>query len=810
MSDLAKRYDPSANEARWRQYWEEKGINRYREGERGVTFSIDTPPPTVSGNLHMGHCYSYSQTDFYARYRRMRGDDVFYPMGWDDNGLPTERLVEKRLGITPQSAGSLAFIQAIMQTSGELEADYQQLWQRLGLSVDWRYTYSTISPAARRIAQYSFIDLYRKGRIYRSSAPTIWCPQCRTAIAHAEVSDLNRRTEFYTLAFQLEDGKTLPIATTRPELLAACVAVFVNPLDARFRPLIGQRVKSPLYEKTVEILADSKVEMDKGTGAVMCCTFGDSTDIKWWREHKLPFVIILEADGRLNQKSGILAGLDITSARRKIVEELSNRSLIMERKPASQVVSVHERCETTIEYLETQQWFIKVLDQKESLLKAGSLIDWHPGYMQARYEDWVQHLEWDWCISRQRYHGVPFPLWYCTSCEEIMLSDSANLPVDPRIQAPQIACRCGAHEFRAETSVMDTWATSSVSPQVAGGWLENPGLFARVFPMSLRPQAHDIIRTWTFYTIVKSLYHSGQVPWKHIAISGHGLSPDGHKVSKSKGNNLIDPLQVMQKYSADAVRYWAASSKLGEDSIIAEDKIASGQKLVNKLWSISTFAHPFLEGYQPPSISPSLFPADRWLLSLLQRLIQDVSQAFDGFDHGLAKNKIESFFWDILADNYLEMIKTRLYNLPNGSAEKEAGKYSLHTCLETVLKLLAPLMPFITEEIYQLRALSETGIESIHLSPWPQANMGMVDLPAESLGLALVEIATAARRYKSERKIPMGSPLAELKITASQKLIADLQNCLIDIASVTRAQKIGLSSEEGTLRVSILEQRTTE
>ncbi|HEX7475413.1 MAG TPA: valine--tRNA ligase [Dehalococcoidales bacterium] len=805
MDILPKRYDPAEVESRLQKYWEENGINRFQNA-KGPVYAIDTPPPTVSGDLHMGHCYSYSQTDFYARYHRMRGEAVFYPMGWDDNGLPTERLIEKRLGITPESAGTEAFLRAIVETSGQLEQQYEQLWRRLGLSVDWRYAYSTISPAARRSAQYSFLDLYKKGRVFNSSAPTIWCPVCKTAIAHAEVADLQRNTEFVTLAFKLEGRDTLPIATTRPEMLPACVAIFVNPADRRYCHLTGHSARAPLFNKEVPIIGDPLVDPEKGTGAVMCCTFGDSTDIKWWREYRLPLINIINADGKLNEIGGILAGLDIKTARRKIIEELNNAGLVLKREPAAQTVSVHERCETPVEYLETRQWFIKILDQKERLLEAGEQISWHPPYMRSRYEDWVRHLEWDWCISRQRYHGVPFPVWYCAGCGEIVLAEASELPVDPHTRRPSKTCRCGNTDFIAESSVMDTWMTSSVSPQIAGKWLEDKELFEQVFPMSLRPQAHDIIRTWAFYTIVKSLYHFQKTPWLHIAISGHGLSPEGHKVSKSKGTSVIDPLKMMGKYSADALRYWAASSKLGEDSMISEDKIAFGQRLINKLWSVAGFAQRFLQDYRAAAASPPLLPVDKWALSRLQRLIQTATECFENYDHAQAKIKIEFYFWDILADNYLEMVKVRLYDFADGSTEKESASYTLFQMLATVLKLLAPLMPYVTEEIYQ-RFFGVPGkANSIHLAEWPRVQSDLVDNEAEALGEAMVEIATAVRRYKSENKLPMGTPLERIIINTSPgELTKNLIACETDIGSVTRAKSIRFARQPEDGKTSIVQ-----
>jgi valyl-tRNA synthetase len=793
MDNLSKRYISRNIEPKWQKLWEDDQVYRFQTGAPKWIYSIDTPPPTVSGDLHMGHCYSYSQIDFYARFHRMNGRHVFFPMGWDDNGLPTERLVEKRLGIRPEKVGADLFIQEITQVSKELEEKYKQLWRRLGLSIDWSHTYSTISPESRKIAQYSFIDLYRKGLVYRSSSPTIWCPLCNTAIAQAEVSDIQRESRFVTIAFTLDDGQPLPIATTRPELLPACVAVLINPGDGRYRHLIGRKATTPLFDKEVPILTDTKADPAKGTGIVMCCTFGDATDVKWWREYHLPLISIINLNGTLNQQSGILSGLDIKEARAKVTNELATKGFIIDARPTLQTVGVHERCDTPIEFINTQQWFIKVLEQKERFLDAGRKIAWHPVYMLARYEDWVRNLEWDWCVSRQRYHGVPFPLWYCAKCGVEVLADPPDLPVDPRVQRPSSPCRCGSREFVPETSIMDTWMTSSLSPQIAGRWLDSGQLFNEVYPMSLRPQAHDIIRTWTFYTVVKSLYHFGEVPWANIAVSGHGLSPEGHKVSKSKGETAIDPMEVVDKYSADAVRYWAAGTKLGENTLINEEKIADGQRLVNKLWSVMIFAYRFLNGYVISATVPELIPTDKWALSQLQRLISSASRAFTEYDHAAAKSQIETYFWDLLADNYIEMVKGRLYDETQGLSGKQSAQYAIYQILLSLIKMLAPFIPYVTEEVFQLLFKSDNRETSIHLAEWPKVNGDLLDDTAERVGEALVEIATAVRRHKSQAKVSMGTRLHRIRITLpSRELVAQLGACLPDVKSVTRAEIVEL------------------
>ncbi len=551
----------------------------------------------------------------------MNGKQVFYPMGFDDNGLPTERLVEKRLGITAAKVGRQTFIQKCLEISQEAEKDYRALWQRLGLSIDWRYSYRTIDDLSRRTAQLSFLDFYKRNLAYRQKAPSIWCPECRTAIAQAELNDLERESEFVTLPFSLPGGNILPIATTRPELLAACVAVFVHPEDKRYNNLPGTQAGVPFYGQKVPVLEDTAVDPSKGTGAVMCCTFGDQTDMAWWYAYKLPLIEAIDREGKMTGVTGRLEGLSIPQARQQIKQILQEQGLILERQPTRQSIRVHERCDTPVEILIAMQWFIGVLDHKQALLKAGSQVHWHPEHMQARYQAWVENLNWDWCISRQRYYGVPFPVWYCQKCGQMALAEENQLPVDPLVDQPDHACACGSTAFTPDMDVMDTWATSSLSPQIVGKWLAEPELYQKVFPMSLRPQAHEIIRTWAFYTIVKSYLQFGEVPWKDALISGWGLAGEGMgKISKSRGGGPMPPLEMIQRYSADAVRYWAASTSPGKDAVISEEKIQAGSRLATKLWNVARFSEPFLPGAGlalSEAANPTLSPADRWILFAL-------------------------------------------------------------------------------------------------------------------------------------------------------------------------------------------------
>ncbi len=810
---LAKQYIPSEQEPALDALWQQTGIYQFSLASDAPIFSIDTDPPTVSGNLHLGHVFSYSHTDFIARFWRMRGYNVFYPMGFDDNGLPTERLVERRLGLRATEIGRARFIEKCLAVSEGAERDYRALWTRLGLSVDWRYSYRTIDDTSRRTSQWSFLDLYRRGLAYRQTAPVIWCPECRTAIAQAELNDLDRESVFYTLAFRLPTGETLPIATTRPELLPACVAVFVHPDDPRYRDLAGQRATTPLGDD-VPLLADLRADPEKGTGAVMCCTFGDATDVERWREYDLPTRVILGRDGHLTDTATDVAGLSIEDARRRIVASLRERGLVQGERPITQSVRVHERCDTPVEYIVAPQWFVRALDFKPELIAAGERIAWHPEHMGARFREWVENLKWDWCVSRQRYFGVPFPVWYCSACSEIALADESQLPVDPLEAQPLHPCACGSASFTPDEDVMDTWATSSLSPQIAGRWMTEPGLYERVFPFSMRPQAHEIIRTWAFYSILKSLREWNAIPFHNVAISGWGLAPEGTaKISKSRGGGPMAPMALIEKYSADAARYWSASTGPGKDAVISEEKIAVGAKLITKLWNVARFAERFVSGYQPPLAAPTLTPADRWILSRTQRLIARVTDLLQGYDYAAAKSEIEVFFWQSLSDNYVEMAKSRLYD---AHAEGHGGaRYTLHVVLLAVVKLFAPFLPHVTDAIYRELFAASDAAASVHVSTWPIADESFIDDEAEAAGDVLVSIATAVRRYKSEASISLGAELAALWLTADDPaLSAALRAAAADLRSVTRARRVEVAgalasaltplSTEGPVRVAIM------
>ena len=788
---LPKRYNPSIREQELIKSWLGNSVYTFDRAGDAPVFSIDTPPPTVSGNLHLGHVYSYSHADFIARFMRMNGYNVFYPMGFDDNGLPTGRLVENRLGKKAGEIGREAFIHACLAISEEAEDAYRNLWTRLGLSIDWTYTYRTIDDDSRRIAQISFIDLLEKGFAYRQQAPAIWCPECETSLAQADLDDLNRRTTFYTLAFSLASGETLPIATTRPELLPACVAVFVHPEDGRFINLIGRKALVPLFGQEVPILAAPEADPQKGTGAVMCCTFGDRTDIAWWHTFQLPLIEAIAHDGRMTAEAGAYAGKTTSQAREEIVADLAGVGLLLGSESSEQSVRVHERCDTPIEYVVTGQWFIRILEHKDKFLAAGDEIKWHPPHMANRYRQWVENLNWDWGISRQRYFGVPFPVWYCNTCGETVTAPIDRLPIDPHEEKPGVFCpTCGGESFTPDPDVMDTWATSSMTPQIVGRWGTENDLYNQVFPFSCRPQAQEIIRTWAFYTIVKSELHFQKLPWSDALISGWGLAPEGTaKLSKSRGGGPEAPMEVIGRYSADAVRYWAASTALGKDAVIDEQRIQAGSKFVTKLWNVARFGQQFL-GYgqtKVPGLEITLSPVDRWILARTAQLIERSSALWQAYDYASARSEVEIFFWRDLADNYLEIVKKRLYD----DSQADGARFALYHSLLTTIKLLAPIMPFVTEKIYQGLFTEFEGTGSIHRSSWPIVEEGWRDENALFFGEVLLDIATAVRRFKSENNLSLGTDLDRMELaTADPVLAKNLKSSQLDLASLTRAEDI--------------------
>ena len=795
---LENKYDFKTSEKKWQDFWQEKGVYRFdRENQTKPIYSIDTPPPTVSGKIHIGHIFSYSQAEFVARYKRMRGYNVFYPFGFDDNGLPTELLVEKERGIKAYSMPREEFTNICMEVVNKYVDEFKNLFIKIGNSADWSLRYHTVSPDAQKTSQMSFLDLYNKGKVYYANAPALWCTKCRTAIAQSELETKEIETTFNHLKFFVEgsDSEYLEIATTRPEFLCACDCVFVNPNDKRYAHLVGKNVKVPLYNYYVPIMTDDKADMEKGTGAVMCCTFGDQTDTQWFKKYNLEYKVAIDDAGYMTERAGKYAGLKCKEAREQIIADLKEAGLLIGQDPLTHQVSVHERCGTEVEINLKKQWFIKTLENKEEWRKKGDQIIWYPAFMQSRYNDWVENLMMDWCISRQKYFGVPFPVWYCKDCGEIIVAQKEDLPVNPISTSPKHACpKCGGNNFIPESDILDTWATSSVTPQINCKWNIDDKTYNRLMPMSLRPNAHDIIRTWDFYTIVKSFYHSGIKPWDNIMISGFIMASAGEKISKSKGNAKSDPIALIDTYSADVTRYWTATGSLGRDIIFGEEEFKNGQRLLNKLYNASKFVWQFVDGYTPKDVE--LLPMDKWLCAKYNAMFDNFIKYFEKYEVGLAMGELESFFWNF-CDNYVEIVKNRLYK-PEiyGEKAKESAQYVCYNALLGMLKMFAIYMPHVTEEIYQNTFKSTVGEISIH-----KLEIGKIkdyeDKEILPMGDEVVSVVSKIRQSKSEAKVSLKTEIETVQIKT--KYVDFVKSCEADIRAVMSIKNLEISDGDDVI-----------
>ena len=808
MVEMPKRYDPHEAEKKWMEYWEKEGIFRFdpKIKERDKIFAIDTPPPTVSGTIHMGHAFGFSQADFIARYKKMRGYNLFYPFGYDDNGLATELFVRKIKGVLPRDMSREDYVKLVLEVTEKAEREFEKLFKRMAMAFDWNLVYRTISPEVTEISQLSFIELYEMGRAYRKEDVTIWCPSCETAIAQVEMEDRKEKAKLYYIRFDVEGGESITIATTRPELMPACVAIYVHPEDERYRHLMGKRAKLPIFGREVPIRANEDVDMEYGTGVVYHCTFGDYADIEWARAFNTDIIIVIDKQGRMNEKAGKYAGLTVREARERIVEDLKKEGRVLKEEDVEHVVNVHERCGTPIEFRVTKQWFIRYLDLREKWLELGRELKWYPEHMRTRYENWVRGLKWDWCISRQRKFGVPFPVWYCKRCGEIIVANREQLPVDPFKDKPLEPCpKCGSTEFIPEQDVMDTWATSSLTPLINAGWEgDNKGeLMNTIYPMDLRPQGHDIISFWLFNTVVKCYLHTGKLPWKATMINGHALDPHGRKMSKSKGN-VIDPREVMDKYCADALRYWASGTKLGDDLPFQEKDVQTAMQLINKLWNASRFVLKHLEDYRPESSRASVVRAeDAWILVRLSKVIKEVTELFEAYEYAKARKLTEQFFWYDLCDNYLEMVKQRLYNR-NAYNEEEisSAQYCLYHSLLAVLKMLAPIMPYITEEIYSYHFREVESKRSIHEASWPSPEPWWENGEVEQKGNVVVSLLSAIRQFKNRNRMPLNAEIKELILPEELKAACkEFEPCIMETAKVKKIKYGDVSSPSSILEV---------
>ncbi|WP_419931102.1 valine--tRNA ligase [Candidatus Poriferisodalis sp.] len=850
MTQVPDRPTVDGLEAKWSQRWEADGVYRFdRTATRDQVFSIDTPPPTVSGSLHMGHVFSYTHTDNIARYRRMAGHEVFYPMGWDDNGLPTERRVQNYFGVrcdpslpydehfeppadggdpkAVEARGELAisrrnFIELCHVLTAEDEHAFEALWRQLGLSVDWSMTYATIDERCQRIAQRAFLENLERGEAYQIEAPSLWDVTFGTAVAQAELEDRERPGAYHRIAFHRTrpqgsgespmSGSTVEIETTRPELLAACVALVAHPDDERYQPLFGSTVLTPLFQVEVPVVAHKLAEPDKGTGIAMICTFGDTTDVTWWRELDLPVRAIVDRRGRIaaDPPHGIdspagreayehLAGRTVGGARTATVELLRDSGdLIGEPRQITHAVKFFEKGDRPLEIVSSRQWYIRNggrdADLRDALIARGSEMTWHPPYMQGRYTNWIEGLSGDWLISRQRYFGVPIPLWYPLDdagepvWEQPLVPGDGALPTDPSSDVPagyDESQRGRPGGFIGDHDVMDTWATSSLTPQIACGWSEDPDLWERTYPMDMRPQGHDIIRTWLFSTAVRSHFGHDCAPWHHCALSGWILDPDRKKMSKSKGN-VVTPVDLLDTYGADAVRYWAANGRPGTDTAFDEGQMKIGRRLAIKLLNAAKFALTLTTGAAPAEGGTGVRnPLDAALLSELAELVRVATDAFENFDYARALERSEQFFWRF-TDDYVELAKGRAYGGQGDEAAADAH-LALAVALDVLLRLFAPFLPFVTEEIW-----SWWRDGSVHRATWPDADeidALVPDHPSGTFELT-ASVLSEVRRAKTEARRSLRVPAEQVTVRAADAHIATLTQTRADLIDAGRIESL--------------------
>ncbi len=861
-TDLPKHFDSEAAEARWDETWQKSGLYRWDPTRpREETFVVDTPPPTASGSLHIGHVFSYTHTDVIVRQQRMLGRNIFYPLGWDDNGVPTERRVQNlfhvrcdptlprdpELALEPANAkirkgppriiSRPDFIELCARVTAEDEKAFKATWQRVGLSVDWSTEYATIDEHCRRMAQLSFRDLFAKGHVYTSDAPFMWDVDFQMAVAQAEVEDREETGAYHDIEFGVEGGdERFVISTTRPELLAACVGVTAHPDDERYQGLFGRKAVTPLFRVPVPIFPSDKADPEKGTGILMVCTFGDATDVEWWRDQGLELRQIVGRNGRLdpvgfgdegfpsldadaaNRAYQEIEGKNLKQARKRIVELLgepegsatgSGAPLQGEPRSIQHAVKFYEKGDRPLEFVPTRQWFVRLLDKKEALLAKGAEIQWHPAHMHKRYEDWTTNLSFDWCISRQRYFGVPIPVWYPidesgrVDHDRPIVAEADQLPADPMVDVPrghEEAQRGQPDGFLGESDIFDTWFTSSLTPQISSQWTLDPARHQQLFPADLRPQGHDIIRTWAFYTIAKAMLHEDIVPWHHVAISGWILDPDRKKMSKSKGN-VVTPVHLLDQFSSDAVRYWSASARLGTDTALDEKVFKIGRRLVTKLFNASKFVLG-----QSADVLPITHELDRAFVAELRGLVERASADFERLDFAKALAETESFFWTRFTDTYLELAKSRARS-ETDPAGRGSAVATLRLGLDVLLRLFAPALPYITEEVWSWAFAEETGQPSIHTAAWPTA--AAIDAVApkdpESLELAIAVLA-AINKAKADAEVSMGREVASLTLEASPDTAERVAPVLPDVLAAARVQAHTTRSvddlEAGAFRIS--------
>jgi valyl-tRNA synthetase len=828
-------------EGKWGNSWvQNKTFAFDKTAAKENVYSIDTPPPTVSGSLHVGHVFSYTHTDLIARYQRMTGKKVFYPIGWDDNGLPTERRVQNYFGVrceptlpfdakfdAPSEPSEKQipisrknFVELCEKLTLEDEKVFESLFQTLGLSIDWNYTYQTIDKRARTVSQRAFLRNLKRGEAYQAEAPTLWDVTFRTAVAQAELEDRERPGAFHKIGFKKQSGENVYIETTRPELLPSCVALVANPDDDRYKELFGKTVITPLFGVEVPVVAHQLADPEKGSGIAMICTFGDLTDVIWWREFDLPTRGLIGWDGRIvaenpewlttdkaKQTFEKIIGKTSHTAREVLVAELKESGdLVGDPKPITHAVKFFEKGDKPLEIVTTRQWYIRnggrEQELRTKLLKRGSELKWHPEYMKVRYENWVEGLNGDWLISRQRFFGVPLPLWYKLDADgnpdyqQIIVPEENQLPIDPQSEAPvgfDESQRNKPNGFMGDPDVMDTWATSSLTPQIAGSWELDNDLFNLVFPMDLRPQSHEIIRTWLFSTVVRSHLEENSLPWKNASISGWILDPDRKKMSKSKGN-VVTPIDLLEEYGSDAVRYWAAMGRPGTDTAFDTGQMKIGKRLAIKLLNASKFSLSLNATLNNGDVTQSV---DHALLNKLAQVVETATTSFEKYDYTRALEVAETFFW-AFTDDYVELVKERTYG-NQGEAAANSARAALGITTHTLLKLFAPFIPFVTEEVW---SWWQEG--SIHLQSWPKSSEIITNKTTGIDALNNVTwILSEVRKVKTENKQSMKAEVKTLEIWAQADVIEQVKDAQKDLIAAGNIKDLKLNVSDSEIEVKV-------
>lgn len=742
--------DLQEKELKARCMWKQLGLHKFNSKSDKPVFSVDTPPPYVSAaHLHVGHAMSYTQAEVIVRYKRMQGFEIFYPMGFDDNGLPTERYVETTHNINKKNISRRDFRSLCMEETRKGAEVYQNLWEALGLSVDWDLRYSTIDERCQRTSQKAFLELWKKGKVRRTNQPVLWDTHFETSLAQADLENITREGKLYDIAFE-----DLLISTTRPELLPACVALFFHPEDERYIKYLQRKVRVPLFGHEIPVLTSPDVDPAFGTGLMMVCTFGDGEDVKKWKENKLDTRIVIAANGRLNDMAGPYAGMTCESARQKIVEDLKDH--IKDVKTFEQNVPVGERSQKPVEFMMAPQWCISIMDHQSTWMQRAQELTWYPDWMKVRLEQWIQNLKYDWNISRQRFYGVPFPVWYVQETGDVIVADESMLPVDPtEMEPPQWAQeKYKGMTLVPESDVMDTWMTSSLTPLINARWAED--MDHKIFPMSLRVQAFEIIRTWLFYTLVQSHEHQNQIPWKDVMISGWGLNEQGKKISKRDlTGNRYDPYTLIQQYGADALRLWASNSQLGHDLRFNEKDVKDGRKIVVKLANVAQLIQRYVGSEKPKDVPlADREVEDQWIIHQLQHLVQQMTLSLDRYDYATAKEALLKFFWKSYCDDYLEIAKVRFWDAyPWSDQAKQSAQCTLYETCHTMVALFAPYIPFITEDIYQNMAQFGTSHPSIHIHPWPQTPQDLGTFGHEESMQRILDALYAGRRARADMAV---------------------------------------------------------